>query len=193
MKTSEFDFHLPEQSIAQHPAADRDGARLLVIDHSAKNWSDRVVRELPEILRAGDLLVLNDTRVIPARLRSIRDSSGGKVEILLLPPEPGDANDEAGTVTRRVLLKSGGRIKPGETVTLKNGPRATILENLGETGYRMRFACSLPDFTAGTVAGAPAPSPGDPSRACSAASSSAGCSPKSRPASTCSSGSTTSA
>jgi S-adenosylmethionine:tRNA ribosyltransferase-isomerase len=159
MKTSEFDFHLPEQSIAQHPAADRDSARLLVIDRAAKNWSDRVVRELPEILRAGDLLVLNDTRVIPARLRSIRDSSGGKVEILLLPPEPSDANDEVGTVTRRVLLKSGGRIKPGETVTLKHGPRATILENLGETGYRMRFDCTLPDFTAHVAAHGEIPLP----------------------------------
>ena len=93
MQTSLFDFHLPEQQIAQEPLPDRDAARLLVMDRAAKSWHDAHVRDLPSFLRPGDLLILNNTRVIPARLRALRDSSGGKVELLLVP---GTADGERG-------------------------------------------------------------------------------------------------
>ena len=68
MKVSDFDFELPEALIAQAPLAERSGARLLVVDGPAGAWRDASVRDLPSLLREGDLLVLNDTRVIPARL-----------------------------------------------------------------------------------------------------------------------------
>jgi S-adenosylmethionine:tRNA ribosyltransferase-isomerase len=160
MNTSEFDFHLPEELIAQTPAQDRDAARLLVIDRAAKSWSDRTVRELPAFLKDGDLLIVNDTRVIPARLRAVRDSSGGKVEILLLPPEtetgtqteaPAGAQysrSDGNSFVRRVLMKSGGRIRPGETLTLRSGPRVKLLETHGEAGHSVRFCCTLPEFNA---------------------------------------------
>jgi S-adenosylmethionine:tRNA ribosyltransferase-isomerase len=79
-----FDYHLPEHLIAQHPAARRDESRLLVVHRAAGSIEHRVFRDLPDLLRPGDLLVLNDTRVLPARLLGARDSSGGKWEGLYL-------------------------------------------------------------------------------------------------------------
>ena len=77
---SDFDFELPPELIAQHPAAERSASRLL--DGRGPHPIDRVFRELPDLLEAGDLLVFNDTRVIPARLYGHK-SSGGKIEILI--------------------------------------------------------------------------------------------------------------
>jgi len=82
MKVSDFDFDLPAALIAQAPLPERSGARLLVVDGAAGTWRDGAVRDLPSLLRAGDLLVFNDTRVIPARLHGHKDS-GGKVEVLI--------------------------------------------------------------------------------------------------------------
>lgn len=148
MKTELFNFHLPEQLIAQEPLADRDAARLLAIDRAGKTWSDRHVRDLPELLRAGDLLVLNNTRVIPARLRATRDSSGGKVEFLLLPPETEHKVERGGETetVRRVLTKAGGRLKVGEEFTLVNGCKATLQERRGEAGDVVVFHCASDEF-----------------------------------------------
>ncbi|MBN9118416.1 MAG: tRNA preQ1(34) S-adenosylmethionine ribosyltransferase-isomerase QueA [Planctomycetes bacterium] len=79
-----FDYHLPERLIAQHPAAERDAARLLVVRRDARAIEHRVFRDLPELLAPGDLIVLNDTRVLPARLVGRRESTGGKWEGLFL-------------------------------------------------------------------------------------------------------------
>ena len=81
MRTDLFDFDLPEDLIAQRPAAPRDSARLL--DVAPDGLHDRVVRDLPSLLQRGDLLVFNDTKVIPARLIGTR-AGGGKVEALLI-------------------------------------------------------------------------------------------------------------
>ncbi|MEO1751040.1 tRNA preQ1(34) S-adenosylmethionine ribosyltransferase-isomerase QueA [Thiofaba sp. EF100] len=82
MKVSDFDFDLPEALIAQTPLPERSGARLLVVDGAAGTWRDAAVRDLPTLLQPGDLVVFNDTRVIPARLHGQKDS-GGKVEVLI--------------------------------------------------------------------------------------------------------------
>jgi S-adenosylmethionine:tRNA ribosyltransferase-isomerase len=79
-----FDYHLPEHLIAQHPAAERDAARLLVVRRDTRAIEHRVFRDLPDLLAPGDLLVLNDTRVLPARLVGRRESTGGKWEGLFL-------------------------------------------------------------------------------------------------------------
>src|SRR6184192_35871 len=100
MQLAEFDFHLPEELIAQQPLADRGGSRMLVLDRAAQRWEDRMFREFPSFLRAGDCLVLNDSRVFPARLfghregvRSLpigknnpkrREYLSGEVEVFLL-------------------------------------------------------------------------------------------------------------
>jgi S-adenosylmethionine:tRNA ribosyltransferase-isomerase len=83
MKLSDFDYHLPPDRIAQEPAPRRDGSRLLILDRSVNGIRHAVFAELPGLLRPGDLLVLNDTRVIPARLLAPKPS-GGTVEVLLL-------------------------------------------------------------------------------------------------------------
>jgi len=83
MKTSDFDYHLPESSIAQTPAEPRDSSRLLVLHRDAGELEHRIFRDVTDYFKAGDLLVLNQTRVIPARIYARKDT-GGRVEILLL-------------------------------------------------------------------------------------------------------------
>ena len=158
MRTERFDYHLPPERIAQHPLPERDASRLLVLDRATQSWSGRTMRELPELLRAGDLLVFNDTRVIPARLRAVREQTGGQVEIFLLPQEPGEALNvpdnfsyegfPAQAAVRRVLTKSGGRLKAGETLVLAGSVKAVLLERLGETGDRVAFNLDAREFAA---------------------------------------------
>ena len=84
MRTDELDYELPEELIAQTPADRRDAARLMVVDPTIDQVDHRVVRDLPEMLRPGDLLVINDTKVLPARFRAVRLDTGGKVDGLFL-------------------------------------------------------------------------------------------------------------
>ena len=84
MLVSEFDFDLPEELIAQVPCETRDAARLLVLDRQTGSLSHRHVVDLPDLLAPGDVLVVNDTRVIAARLLGVREPTGGAVECLLL-------------------------------------------------------------------------------------------------------------
>ena len=86
MDVDDFDFELPGELIAQEPLPERDASRLLVLPRSSGPVSHRSVRELPSLLRPGDLLVANDARVIPARLRGHKERTGGKVELLLVEP-----------------------------------------------------------------------------------------------------------
>lgn len=106
---SEFDYNLPDTLIAQEPVPQRDSARLLVLDRATGGLEHRVFRDLPELLLPGDLVVLNDTRVFPARLFGHR-GSGGKVEALILGTGPDGR--------LRTLIKSGGRIRPREVLSL---------------------------------------------------------------------------
>ena len=84
MDVEEFDYELPGEVIAQEPLAERDASRLLLLPREEGEAQHRTIRELPGLLRAGDLLVVNDARVIPARLRGRKEGTGGKVEILLV-------------------------------------------------------------------------------------------------------------
>jgi S-adenosylmethionine:tRNA ribosyltransferase-isomerase len=84
MKTSDYDYDLPDSYIAQKPVEPRDSARLLVVDRAAQTLTHRVFREIGEYLRPGDLLVANESRVIPARLWALKIPTGGQVELLLL-------------------------------------------------------------------------------------------------------------
>ena len=89
MDVEEFDYPLPEELIAQEPLPERDASRLLVLPRGAGPLQHRRVRDLPGLLREGDLLVVNDARVIPARLHGRKEGSGGKVELLLVEPLSG--------------------------------------------------------------------------------------------------------
>jgi S-adenosylmethionine:tRNA ribosyltransferase-isomerase len=108
VRIDDFDYELPEDRIAQTPIEPRDAARLLV-DRGSASPEHRFVRDLPELLRTGDLLVVNETRVIPARLRLHR-STGGAAEVLLL--EPWDADRR----TWDALVRPGGKLRVGEVL-----------------------------------------------------------------------------
>ena len=84
MKTSDFDYELPQERIAQTPAEPRDSSRLLVYHRATGEKEHRIFRDLPQYLRKGDLLVVNQTKVIPARIFGKKDETGGQVEVLLL-------------------------------------------------------------------------------------------------------------
>jgi S-adenosylmethionine:tRNA ribosyltransferase-isomerase len=114
---ADYDYDLPDGSIAQAPAETRDAARLLVIDRGGGSPADRHVRELPELLRPGDCLVVNDSRVIPARVLA-EDASGRAVELLFL---------EAETPSRwRALVRPGRRCRPGVTLAVGDARLAII-------------------------------------------------------------------
>jgi S-adenosylmethionine:tRNA ribosyltransferase-isomerase len=127
MKTSDFDYDLPPELIAQEPLPERDSSRLMVLERSTGNVSHRVFRDLPSLLRPGDLVVLNDTRVVPARLFGRREETGGRIEVLLL--------EDLGSQRWRAFTKSGGKLRGGEYLKLAAGrARARLVERLGEEG-----------------------------------------------------------
>ena len=134
LKKSDFHYDLPPELIAQAPLAERSASRLLVVPPDAPPYADRIVRDLPEYLRAGDLLVFNDTRVIPARLHGTKDS-GGRVEILL--ERITGAHEVLAQVGASKPLKADGRI------TLDEGTMLTVLGREGEF-YRLRFDTDEP-------------------------------------------------
>ena len=84
MRVSDFDYDLPAELIAQHALSERDESRMLIVDRATRTWRDSTFASLPGCLRANDVLVLNNTRVFPARLLGERSPSGGAVELLLL-------------------------------------------------------------------------------------------------------------
>ncbi|HJX27073.1 MAG TPA: tRNA preQ1(34) S-adenosylmethionine ribosyltransferase-isomerase QueA, partial [Thermoanaerobaculia bacterium] len=127
--TSDFDYELPPERIAQRPAP-RGESRLLVLDREGAERHRRV-RDLPGLLRAGDLLVLNDTRVIPARLFG-RRPGGGQVEILLT----GRVNDQEWDA----LVRPGRRARPGTILTLDEGLTAEVTEKEESGRHRLRFS-----------------------------------------------------
>src|SRR5579862_236940 len=120
---SAFDFPLPPELIAQVPTERRDAARLLALDRRSGALTHTMVRGLPDLLRAGDLLVVNDTRVIPARLFG-RVASGGAVELLLIRRV--DRAEGAAGETWLCLGKPGKRLRPGTALTLTGEVHATV-------------------------------------------------------------------
>ena len=138
LRVDDFDYELPTEAIAQVPAEPRDAARLLVLDRGGSEpgrpaLAHRVFRELGELLRPGDLLVVNDSRVIPARLPATRPG-GGSAEILLLRPMP-DAPDRW-----EALVRPSRRVGPGTLLTLRNGDHVEVGEPLGDGTRAVRFA-----------------------------------------------------
>jgi S-adenosylmethionine:tRNA ribosyltransferase-isomerase len=119
MLVSDFDFDLPDALIAQEPPAERGGSRLLVLNRDTGAIAHRKFSALPEFLRAGDLLVLNNTRVFPARLLGHRVPSGGAVECLLLAPAAPDADAPSGAAVWTALMHPGQKLKPGARVVFE--------------------------------------------------------------------------
>lgn len=134
MKKSDFHFDLPSELIAQTPLAQRSASRLLVVDAAARRFEDRRFDELATLLRAGDLLVFNDTRVLPARLFGHKDS-GGAVEILI--------ERVTGTHEARAQLGVSKKPKAGGRIVLQDGSTVSVLGRDGEF-FLLRFEAAEP-------------------------------------------------
>ena len=113
MKTSDFEYELPPELIAQEPAAIRDECRLLVMDRASGALEDRVFRDIVEYVRSGDLFVVNETRVLPARLLGAKRGTGGAAEVFLLREVFGREPKTSKTGVWEALVKPGKRLKPG--------------------------------------------------------------------------------
>lgn len=137
-RTADFDYPLPPELIAQSPAAERDASRLLVLNRTDGRVEHRQFRDVLDYLRAGDVLVFNNSKVIRARLRGHKPASGGQVELLLVEEV---VNNEWWT-----LLRPGKRVRPGTEIhlaTRAGGPspvRAVVQEKNAEGHCRVRFA-----------------------------------------------------
>lgn len=126
-----YAYDLPKQLIAQQPAVCRTDARLLVVDRQCRSLQHKYIRDLPEILRRHDCLVINDTRVVPARLVGRRQSTGGHWEGLFL--------ESSADGLWRLMCKTRGRLKPGDTVTL--------IDAAGQEAVRLQLGVRQPDGT----------------------------------------------
>ena len=133
MRLEEFDFDLPSDLIAQHPTADRDGSRLLVLNRARATHRHFSFRDLPRFLRAGDALVVNETKVFPARLRGRKRDTGGCAEFLLV-------RKEAGGEVWLALARPARSLKPGSVVEIGDGSAAVeVLESAGPGRVRVRI------------------------------------------------------
>jgi S-adenosylmethionine:tRNA ribosyltransferase-isomerase len=134
LRLSDFEYDLPAEFIAQSPLEPRDSSRLMVLDRATGGIRQSIFRDIGEFLAPGDLLVFNDTRVIPARLYASKKGTGGRVEILLLRRlEP----------QTWVALVGGKRVRPGTPLVLSGGPedvRIEVVRDLGESRRVVRFS-----------------------------------------------------
>jgi S-adenosylmethionine:tRNA ribosyltransferase-isomerase len=131
MKVSDFNYELPEELIAQHPYDRRDEARLMVLDREKKTIDHKVFKDIIDYLEPGDCLVINNTKVLPARLYGIKDT-GAKVEFLLLKRIEGDFWE--------AMVRPGNKLRPGTKVTFGNGIlKAEVLEILEGGNRKVKF------------------------------------------------------
>jgi S-adenosylmethionine:tRNA ribosyltransferase-isomerase len=133
-ETSHYDFELPKELVAQTPAARRVDARLMLVDRNRQSIDHYHIRDLPQLLQAGDALVINDTRVIPARLAGYRTRTRGRWQGLFLGDDRG---------LWRVLGKTRGKLQAGETITLidresRDAVQLTVVASLGAGHWAMR-------------------------------------------------------
>ena len=137
MLVKDFNYHLPQELIARHPPEKRDGSRLMLLDRTSGSVSEDTFCNLQLYLRPGDLLVMNDTRVIPARLFG-RKSTGGRVEIFLL------RRLTAGQERWECLLRSSKKFQEGQNILLESGMTAVVLSRSGSENWQVEFTGSEP-------------------------------------------------
>lgn len=129
MKVSEFDYELPEELIAQHPVTPRDASRLLVVHRDKDGLEDKRFPDIVKYLQPGDVLVVNDTKVIPARLFGVRAHTGAQIEVLLLKRIRGD--------TWETLVKPGRKARVGDQLVFGEGLLTGTVEDVTEAGGRV--------------------------------------------------------
>src|SRR5262245_57958196 len=132
MHISEFDYDLPQELIAQHPLSERDASRMLVLDRKTKTWKDSTFREFANYIERNDVVVVNNTRVIPARLNGRRHPSGGRVEVFLVRElEPN---------VWSVLVRPSARLHAGMHVVFGDGQlEAVFVDEPGSDLRKARF------------------------------------------------------
>ncbi|CZQ83809.1 tRNA preQ1(34) S-adenosylmethionine ribosyltransferase-isomerase QueA [Trichococcus collinsii] len=132
MRTSDFDFYLPEELIAQTPLLDRSSSRLLALNSKTGEITDKHFTDMVEELQEGDALVLNNTRVLPARLHGVKPDTGGHIEVLLLNNIQGDEWE--------TLVKPGKRVKVGTVISFGDGRlTAEVTQSLDHGGRILNF------------------------------------------------------
>jgi S-adenosylmethionine:tRNA ribosyltransferase-isomerase len=129
MKVDLFDFHLPEELIAQVPLEDREASRLMVLDKKTGRITHETFSQVTRYLEPGDCLVLNDTRVLPARLFGVKEDTGAKVEVLLLKQQQDDSWE--------TLVKPAKRIKEGSKIVFGEGKLTAVCTGVLEHGGRI--------------------------------------------------------
>lgn len=134
MKLDLFDYHLPAESIAQKPLAKRDASRMLVLDRKTGRVEHSYVRDLAQWLLPGDLMVVNQSKVIPARLYAVKQDTGARLEIFLLRPAFNEPPNEW-----EVLIHPAKRIKGVVVLNLEPKGEVAVLESLGEGHFLVRF------------------------------------------------------
>jgi S-adenosylmethionine:tRNA ribosyltransferase-isomerase len=154
LKLSEFDYHLPPERIAQHPLAERDASRMLLLDRATGAWEDRQFRDLPELLQGDELIVVNNARVLPARLFGrrvgVRAEASGRnnpargeflqapIEVLLVR--------QMDTDVWEALVRPGRKIQIGERISFCEGELEACVEGRGEYGLRILRFTSKSNF-----------------------------------------------
>ena len=141
LRTEDFDYLLDERRIAQHPLSARDASRLLVVRRIDSSIEDRVFKSLPELMKPGDVLVLNETRVFPARLLGHKPT-GAAAEVLLV-----DRIDGEGFVWR-ALVRPGGKLKPGRLVHIGEDLDLEIQDSTADGARIVRLITPMPPFDA---------------------------------------------
>jgi S-adenosylmethionine:tRNA ribosyltransferase-isomerase len=131
MKTSDFDYHLPKEFIAQEPVTPRDGSKLMIIDRKNKTIQHKFFRDIGDFLNKGDLLVINDAKVFPARLLGKKEITGGKVNLLLV--EKGENNKW------KCLVQGSGKIKKGLRMVFGDGKLIGEIEDYNKGIYTVNF------------------------------------------------------
>ncbi|WP_409251492.1 tRNA preQ1(34) S-adenosylmethionine ribosyltransferase-isomerase QueA [Bacillus sp. SCS-153A] len=129
MKVEDFDFHLPEELIAQTPLEKRSESRLMAIDRESGDLQHKKFKDITDFLKEGDCLVLNDTRVLPARLFGVKEETGAKIEVLLLKQEEGDRWE--------TLIKPAKRVKVGTKISFGEGKLTAICTEEKDQGGRI--------------------------------------------------------
>jgi S-adenosylmethionine:tRNA ribosyltransferase-isomerase len=145
-RKSTYEFHLPPELIAQHPSRNRDQSRLLALDRNTKKTTPHIFRDIPRLLQPGDLLVLNETKVVPAALTGIKPG-GGKVDLLVTNPIGLDALPDDSTSTIRICMaRSHKPLRNGTAIEI--GPSTVLIveDQVGPGRFSIRFPVDEKNF-----------------------------------------------
>ncbi len=133
MKLSNFDYELPKELIAQEPATPRDSSKLIVIDRKKQTIEHKVFRDIVDFLNKGDLLVINNAKVFPARLLGKKEITGGKIDLLLI--------EEMEKDRWKCLIQGSGSIKKGLNIIFGNNKLKGKIEDYDKGIYSIKFEC----------------------------------------------------